>query len=212
MDTKGLAKSKDNVSTVATRNTSTDDNIKVGKNIVQYDVRRWSPKQWMKPILNRSESLPKSMRSLVHKSLKPFGNYTEWQFHDKVTNLLTDAGRDLMHNATLQASSQPAGGQYIALTQNTGAPADGDTALTGELTGSGVARALAAYSHSAGASTSTLIKTFTNSTGSAIAAIVKSGTFNASSGGTLHFENTFTTVTLQANDQLQVTWTITIND
>jgi len=212
MDTKGLAKSKDNVSTVATRNNSIDDSIKVGKNVVQYDVRRWTPKQWMTPILNRSESLPKVMRSLVHRSLKPFGNYTEWQFHDKVNNLLTDAGRDLMHNATLKATGQPAGAQWIALTQNTGAPADGDTALTGELTGTNLARASSTYTHVAGEATSTLVHTFTNSTGSAVAAIVKSGTFNASSGGTLLFVNTFTTVTLQALDQLQVTWTITIND
>jgi len=215
MDTKGLAKAKDNVSIVATRNNSIGDSIKVGKNVVQYDVRRWSPKQWMTPILNRSESLPKVMRSLVHRSLKPFGNYTEWQFHDKVNNLLTDAGRDLMHNATLQGSSQPLGGQWIALTTHTGAPADGDTALASELTGSGLARAQATYSHSAGATTSTLVHTFTNSTGSAVAGIVKSGTFNVSTApvsGTLMFENTFTTVTLQALDQLQVTWTITIND
>lgn len=212
MESKGQAKTKDNISAVTTKNNSIGDDIKVGKNVVQYNVRRWTPKQWMTPILDRSTKLPKSLQSIVMRTLKPFGNYSEWQFHDKSNNLLTDAGRDLMHNVTLQASSQPTGGQYIALTANTGAPADTDTALTGELTGTNLARALATYAHTAGATTSTLVHTFTNSTGSAVAAIVKSGVFNASSGGTLLFVNTFTTVTLQALDQLQVTWTITIND
>ena len=213
MESKGLAKTKDDISAVTTKNNSIGDSIKVGKNVVQYDVRRWTPAQWMTPILDRSTKLPKSLRGLVMKTLKPFGNYSEWKFHDKATNLLTDAGRDLMHNACLKSSSQPVGGQFIALTANTDIPADNNTSLAGELTSGALKRALATYSHSVGATTSTLVKTFTNDTGSAVAAIVKSGVFNQLAvGGTLLFVNTFTTVTLQDNDQLQVTWTITIND
>jgi hypothetical protein len=40
--------------------------------------------------------------------------------------------------------------------------------------------------------------------------VQKSGLFNASSSGTMTHENTFTAVTLATNDQLQVTWTLTL--
>lgn len=132
------------------------------------------------------------------------GSYGPWQFVDEVENLITNVGRDNIHNAALQASGQPVGLQFMAISSDTGAPGVTDTTLAGEITGTGLARASATYAHSAGTNSSTLTYTFTNSTAGAVTAIQKAATFTASSSGTMGFENTFTSVTLQIGDQLKL--------
>ena len=125
-------------------------------------------------------------------------------------NLLTNGGRDFIHNqAYTNVSAGTQGSRYIAVTTDSGAPAAGDTTLTGEISTNGLARAAATTNtHSNGTNTSTLGITFT-ATG-AHTSVQKSALFNASSSGTMTHENTFTAVTLATNDQLQVTWTLTL--
>jgi phage baseplate assembly protein gpV len=127
-------------------------------------------------------------------------------FYDKwVHNLRTNAGINWQYNQ--MAGTTAAVALYIALSSDTTAPAAGDTTVAGEITDTfGLARALGTASHSSNATSYTVAKTFT-ATGS-YTAVQKAGLFNASSGVTLVFENTFSSVNMNSGDTLAVTWTI----
>jgi hypothetical protein len=125
-------------------------------------------------------------------------------------NLLTNSGRDWMHAqvyTNTSAGDRAAG--YIGLTSNSGSPAATDTVLTGEISSGGLTRADATTkTHSSGTNSTTIQHTFTAS--ATHTAVVKAALFNAASSGTMAHENTFTSVTLQSSDTLQVTWTVTL--
>ena len=125
-------------------------------------------------------------------------------------NLLTNSGRDWMHaQVYTNTSAGTRGAGYIALTTNTGAPAATDTTLTGEITTNGLARADASTkTHSSGTNSTTIQHTFTAS--GTHTAVQKAALFNAASSGYMAHVNTFTPVTLQSSDTLQVTWTVTL--
>lgn len=125
-------------------------------------------------------------------------------------NLLTNGGRDFIHNqAYRNTSAGTEGSRYIAVTANATAPDAADTSLTAEIASGGLTRAAATTNtHSNGTNTSVLGITFT-ATG-AHSNVQKSGLFNQSSTGTMTHENTFTPVTLATDDQLQITWTLTL--
>ena len=125
-------------------------------------------------------------------------------------NLLTNGGRDFIHaQAYTNVSAGTQGSRCIGVSTDSGAPAAGDTTMTGEISTNGLQRANATTNtHSAGTNTSTLGITFT-ATG-AHTSVQKTALFNATSAGIMTHENTFTAVTLATNDQLQVTWTLTL--
>ena len=125
-------------------------------------------------------------------------------------NLLTNSGRDAFHALSYTNTAAGTRGYgYIALTTNTGTPAATDTALTGEITTGGLERADASTkTHVAGTNTTTIQNTFTAS--GTHTAVIKAALFNAASAGTMAHVNTFTQVTLQSSDTLQVTWTVTL--
>ena len=125
-------------------------------------------------------------------------------------NSLTNFGRDWMHaQVYTNTSAGTRGAGYIALTTNTGAPAATDTTLTGEITTNGLARADASTkTHSSGTNSTTIQHTFTAS--GTHTAVQKAALFNAASSGYMAHVNTFTPVTLQSSDTLQVTWTVTL--
>ena len=125
-------------------------------------------------------------------------------------NLLTNNGRDWMISQVYtNTSAGTRGSGFVALTTNTASPAASDTALTSEITTGGLARADATTkSHTGGTNETTIQHTFTAS--ATHTAVQKSGLFNAASGVTLSHVNTFTAVTLQSSDTLQVTWTTTL--
>jgi hypothetical protein len=130
------------------------------------------------------------------------------------TNLLTNNGRDGLHNQHLGTSVQPASFNYIALTASVITPAAGDTTLTGEITtaGGGLVRAQATYAHTGGTNSSTLTKTFTaNGSDSLPVTIAQIGVFNAASAGTLGYHTALSsTATLSvAGDNVTVTETVT---
>lgn len=142
--------------------------------------------------------------------IKNAGKPTEELICQDKVNLLTNGGRDLFHaQCYTNTAAGTRGSGFIALSSDTVAPAVGDTALTGEITTGGLGRADATTkSHTAGTNVTTLQHTFTAT--ATHTAVQKCGMFNASSSGTLTHENTFTSVTLQASDTLQVTWTLTL--
>lgn len=130
------------------------------------------------------------------------------------TNLLTNGGRDALHAQNLGTSAQPAAFNFIALTANSTSPVAGDTTLTGEITtvGGGLLRAQATFAHTAGTNTSTLTKTFTaNGSDSLPVTLAKIGVFNASSSGTMGYEDLLNaTATLNVSgDNVTVTYTLT---
>lgn len=129
-------------------------------------------------------------------------------YHDETDNLLTLDGRDLFHaQCYTNIAAGTIGGNYIAVTVDTGAPAASDTALTGEITTGGLARAQATTrTHTNDTNSTTLAITFTAS--ATHTAVQKSGLFNATSGVTLTHEATFTPVNLVSSDSLTVTWTL----
>lgn len=129
-------------------------------------------------------------------------------YHYESHNLITNAGKDFISAQVGSTTPGTNGANYIALSSNSAAPAATDTSLTGEINTNGLNRAQGTYSHTAGTNTFTVTKTFT-ATGT-VSDVQKTGLFTASSGGTMMAENTFSTADLIANDQLTVTWTITI--
>jgi hypothetical protein len=125
-------------------------------------------------------------------------------FYDQtVHNLRTSAGANWQFN---QMAGTTAGVcTYLALSNDSGAPSAADTALAAEITANGLARASATPAHSSNTSSYTLTYTFT-ATGTQAAQ--KAGLLNASSGGTLCFENTFAQVNMNSGDSLQVVWNL----
>ena len=138
------------------------------------------------------------------------GYYGSWE-SIKVHNILTDAGRDFLHKQGYETTGLGSnGGNFIALTTNSGTPADSDTTLTGEITTLGLARVQGIVTHTSGSNSTKISKTFT-STGTHTS-VQKSGLFTETSGGTLVHESLFTAINLQENDQIEMNWTITLDD
>ena len=149
------------------------------------------------------------------KSGRPF--YDEWKtIADNIPNLLTNAGKDLLHNygyIYVTASAVTAvGANFIALTEATITPAVTDTTLSSEIAASGLTRAAATTAtHTPAANTSVISKTFTAS--GSFTSVLASALFTASSSGTMVHEANFSTGSgrLISGDQLAVTWTITLS-
>lgn len=170
----------------------------------------------LKDILN----LGRAKLNLVHRRPKVVdgmrvtddqGNlvYEEVGREEKL-NLITNTGRVQLHAQCYGTSGLLTNGfNYIALTDNASAPAAGDTALTGEITTNGLARAQGTVTLASGSETQTTIAhTFTKTTSSGT--VQKCALFTASSGGVMNHEFQFTQRTLQVDDQLDITITITL--
>jgi hypothetical protein len=129
--------------------------------------------------------------------------------------LLTNVGRDALHHQNLDTATQPAAFNYGALTANNGSGfAAGDTTLAGEITtaSGGLVRAQMTFAHTSSTNTSTLTKTWTaNGSDSLPVTIASWGVFNASSVGTLGYEDALNaTATLNVSgDSVTVTFTLT---
>ena len=128
-------------------------------------------------------------------------------------NLLTNGGRDWMHNQVYtNTAAGTRGANYIASTESTITPAAGDTTLSGEITTNGLARIEAlTKTHSGGSNSTVLEHTFT-ATG-AFTDVKASALFNASSSGTMPHIANFSTGsgTLATNDTLKITWTLQLS-
>jgi hypothetical protein len=126
-------------------------------------------------------------------------------FNETNHNLRTTAGGDWQASVMANTSAPPATMNYIALSNDATAPAAGDTSVASEIVSNGLSRAQGVYAHTASTASLTVQKVF-NATGTQ--ASQKTGLLNASSSGTLGFENTYTQVTVNNGDTLTVTWTI----
>lgn len=129
--------------------------------------------------------------------------------------VLTNAGRDAMHEQHLKKTSQPAAFVYGALSPSVAAPAAGDTTLAEEITTAegGLLRAEMAYAHTAGTNTTTLTATWTANNKDTLPVTVKRwANFNkVTAGGTIGESDTLSaSATLSAiGDSITVTFTLT---
>jgi hypothetical protein len=128
---------------------------------------------------------------------------------DEVWNQITNSGRDFLHQQGYATSGIGTNGlNWIALTNTAITPAAGDTTLSGEITTNGLARAQGVVAHTAGTNITTVANTFTCVT--AAQAAQAAALFTASSAGTMNHELTFPQRSLQVNDQLVLTFQITL--
>lgn len=136
-------------------------------------------------------------------------------------DLLTKAGRDLIHNASFMTGAQPAALTYYAICNpGTFTPVDTDTTLATEITTpTGLARHVCtgvvdgvteSFTHTASGNTTVVICGFKNNSAGAITGIKGYGNFNAGGGGTLGTESAFATLDLNINDILKLTVTLTL--
>lgn len=124
-------------------------------------------------------------------------------------NLLTNVGKEHIEGIIGQGWS---GGSVVQIglcnaSIGCSTPAVGDTTLENEYGAGGLSRSAGTYG-SLGTGNWSVQKIFT-ATASSLQTN-KTGIFNASSGGTLFAENTFTLATLQTSDQLNITWIISV--
>jgi hypothetical protein len=193
----------------APKDRSVDEVLRQIKVKFKVEVKRWDPEHGK----YRMQRDPKT------------GKLTMWQLHcdsEEVAleDLLTNAGRDLIHNAAFMTGTQPAALTYYAVSNASGlSPSASDTTLNGEVTSpSGLARHVCngavdgvteSFTHTAGINTTTVVCGFKNN-GSSAVTLYGYGNFNAASNGTLGTESTFTSVTLQVNDICKLTVTLTL--
>ena len=130
-----------------------------------------------------------------------------WEERD--LNVKTTVGIDFMFAQCYGTSAQANGLNYIALSNDTLTETTASTVLSNEITTNNMGRAIGAYAHTPGQSTATISKTFTCQTGAQSAQ--KAALFSACSSGTMNHALAFTQRALQVNDQLAVTFTLTLS-
>jgi len=126
---------------------------------------------------------------------------------ETIWNVKTTVGIDFTFAQTYSTSPGANGLNYVALSNDSLTETSGSTTLSNEITTNGLARAQGTYAHTTAASTATIAKTFT-ATGAQSAQ--KAALFSASSSGTMHHALSFTQRSLQTNDTLSITFTITL--
>lgn len=146
--------------------------------------------------------------------IKNQGKANEQVIQLEKENLLTDAGRDFFHDQCyVNTIAGTQGSNYIALSDDAvHTPVAGDTILTGEITTGGLERVLATPAHTPGTAITTITHVFTAT--SSFTGVRLSGLFNAAGpppSGILTHELAFaSSVDLDINDTLTITWTLTL--
>ncbi len=165
----------------------------------------------------------------VHRWNEKLQRYEDWLTHYDsevacLDDLLTKAGRDLIHNASFMTGAQPAAlTQYAICNPGAFTPADTDTTLNTEITTpTGLIRHVPngtvdgvteSFTHAASGNTTVIVAGFKNNSGGAITGIKGYGNFNAAGpppAGTLGTESAFTSLDLNVNDILKLTVTLTL--
>lgn len=154
------------------------------------------------------ERVPVRRAMGVIEHFRPDGNGRMVLLNREVTyNVITDVGRDFMHTQTYGTSPAGNGLNYIALSNDALTETSASTTLSSEITLNGLGRAIGVVTHNAGTNTTTVVKTFT---ASGAQAAQKAALFTASSAGTMNHALSFTQRSLQTNDTLQITFTLTV--
>lgn len=123
-------------------------------------------------------------------------------------NVKTKAGVDFTFVQTYSTSTGANGLNYIGCSNDSLTETTDSTTLSNEIASNGLTRHIGTYAHTTGASTATVSYTFT-ATGAQ--SVQKCALFTAASNGTMHHALAFTQRSLQTNDQLAITFTITLS-
>lgn len=136
---------------------------------------------------------------------------------EEIGNLITNAGRVAIHTYIYGTAAQRSaavmgadGFSYIGLSSDGAAPAAGDTSLTAELSGNGLSRAAGTVTLPTGSGTTTTIARVFTYSGVSTQAVTKTALFDASSAGHMAHEILFTQRNMNQNDQLTISFTITL--
>jgi hypothetical protein len=159
---------------------------------------------WRVPVLREAIGLRRAEIAVVHRNANGDVLGVEKQH-----NLILNVGRVQYHKQCFGTSGLSANGMnYIALSNDATAPAATDTTLTAEIAANGLSRAQGTVTLPTGSGNQTTVdKTFT-ATGAQ--ACQKAALFDASSAGNMNHELLFTQRSLQTNDTIQVTYTLTL--
>lgn len=151
--------------------------------------------------------LPPARATIRHLRPRPDGSL-ELLSEEEATNVITNAGRDFLHQQGYATSGLGTNGlNWIGLSDDALTETSASTTLSNEIAASGLARAQGTVAHTAGTNTTTIAKTFT-ATGTV--SCRKAALFTASSGGTMNHALSFTQKNLDSGDVLSVTFTITL--
>lgn len=134
--------------------------------------------------------------------------------------VLTESGRDKLHEQNLKSSAQPVGFEYGALSPSAATPAAADTTLAEEITtaAGGLLRKKMGFAHTAGTNTSTLTETWTANGSDSLPVTIKLfANFNlakqseGSGKGMCYEDKLATSATLSASgDSITITFTATV--
>lgn len=127
---------------------------------------------------------------------------------ERVWNVKTTAGIDFLFAQAYGTSPGANGLNYIACSNDSLTETNTSTSLSNEITGNGLARHTGTYAHTTGQATATISYTFT-ATGAQ--SVQKCALFSAASDGAMTHVLSFTQRSLQENDQLTITFTITLS-
>jgi len=127
---------------------------------------------------------------------------------EEVWNVITNVGRDFLHQQGYQTTGLGANGlNYIALSNDPVTETSASTTLSNEITTNGLGRTQGVVAHTNGTNTTTIANTFT---ASGTQAAQKAALFTASSAGIMNHVLGFTQRSLISGDTLQITFTITL--
>lgn len=154
------------------------------------------------------ERVPVRRAMGVIEHWRPDGQGGQVLLNREITyNVITNAGRDFMHTQTYGSSPAANGLNYIALSDDALTENAASTTLSNEITLNGLGRAQGVITHNAGTNTTTVVRTFT---ASGAQAAQKAALFTAVAAGTMNHALSFTQRSLQTNDTLQITFTLTV--
>ena len=132
-------------------------------------------------------------------------------WEEDVHNVVPTVGRDRLHLNGYGTSGLATNGfNWVGLSADALTETTASTALSTELSGSGLTRAQGAYAHTVGTAVTTITKTFTMS-GAGPQTVQKAALFDLNAAGTMNHVLAFSVSrSLVLNDQLVVTFTITL--
>jgi len=151
-----------------------------------------------------------STEGLKYNGMVCVGATLNGSYHDLgcTHNLITTAGKTLMQNV-IGGQQVNMNATRIAVANSTAAQTAADTTLQGEWTTCGLAKTPGTYATTGTAGAWNVTYQWTSTCDNVI--VNATGLYNDTFTNQLFAETTFTSVTLQTNDRINVTWGLTIS-
>lgn len=154
-------------------------------------------------LMGETVQLPRARATIQHH------RKGELLSEEVVHNVITKSGRDFLHLQGYGTSGLGTNGlNYIGLSNDTLTEDEDSTTLSSEIAANGLSRAQGTVSHTASTNTTQIQKVFTCTTSAQAAQ--KAALFDAASSGTMNHALAFTQRSLQVDDTLTITFTITL--